>query len=151
MSREIKFRAWHKERKFMAHVSEIEFDSKMVLINSEALKDAGGAGWFCFDEMELIQFTGLYDKNGVEIFEGDILVYQRFGFYAHGISGKKDLKHNLLIVWDEGSASFKHKMYDDERCFGGGSLIFSDMRCDSWEVEKIGTNRENPELLEPAK
>ena len=148
MSREIKYRAYVKEWENIFNVSSIDFGSKLVSI----VDDKGYfISQFSFTEIELLQFTGLYDKNGVEIFEGDILVYQRFGFYAHGISGKKDLKHNLLIVWDEGSASFKHKMYDDERCFGGGSLIFSDMRCDSWEVEKIGTNRENPELLEPAK
>lgn len=58
--REIKFRAWHKEKRNMYNVTSLEF------VNGTLPR------WYK-KTYALMQYTGLKDKNGKDIYEGDIL------------------------------------------------------------------------------
>lgn len=97
-TREIKFRCWHKERNKMLDVFGINFRTPATV---QVLTDE----YKYFDELlscvELMQFTGLKDCNGVDIYEKDILTdkenmavwvvsFECCSFVAHDPSNKLD-------------------------------------------------------------
>ncbi len=105
--REIKFRAWDKAEKTMKY-----FDYGIFNRIPFGLEDLS----------ELMQYTGLKDKNGTEIYEGDIVHYCG-GEYWYG-------------CWEyEGAITIKNMVYD---CF---------MLAEHEFIEVIENIYENPELL----
>lgn len=80
MNRPIKFRVWDSERKIMEEVGAMDWaDGKngleILTVNTETKKyykmpdDWGEQSFF------VMQFTGLLDENGKEIYEGDVIQY----------------------------------------------------------------------------
>ena len=124
-----KFRAWHKTWEEMGKVKRIRFDDEgnvtTVLFEGKILGVNTHA-----DEIELMQSTGLKDKNGKEIFEGDIVDYK----------GRE-----AVVKWHGSYASFIYRFVDGlkERVSEWDPLFLA---CYHFEV--IGNIYENPELLE---
>ena len=72
--REIKFRAWHKPTQLMDDVALIDFyNEKIGILYADPVMQCESIQKYNFNEVELMQYTGLKDKNGNEIYEDDIL------------------------------------------------------------------------------
>ena len=100
--KEIKFRAWFPNKKgmrFVAMNAVYEVNKSYFYLSPMPMSD--------YEPIELMQYTGLRDKNGREIYEGDILKidddWEKWGF-ASGFVG--------YVIYDQGSFKLKEgKIY----------------------------------------
>ena len=88
------------------------------------------------EDVILMQSTGLKDKNGKEIFEGDILAVET-----------DDETLNVNVFWDEEHALF---MFESKQ-YNGKEALAELLEDYSYPFEIIGNIYENPELLEVTK
>ena len=123
--REIKFRAWDKKENKMFQVFSITLNEDGTLRyvfywdRYPMLKDK---------DVELMQWTGLQDTNGQDIYEGDIIQFR-----ISTINGNLAPPHIFEVINKKG-------------CFKAGHKHFSQFNCYDI-IEVIGNKFENPELL----
>ena len=127
--REIKFRVWDKKDKEMLRVVAISFDEAMFMPHNIDYED-----YYNYNNnfySDLMQYTGLKDKNGVEIYEGDIVEWID--------GGERPFIYE--IIYDD--CGYYAKSSNNEKISIGGTM-HSDMNIN---IEVIGNIYENKELL----
>ena len=123
--REIKFRAWHKGKKIIGEVLGIDILHKEIFFSNE---DVDCYEHIDFKDIELMQYTGLKDKNNKEVYEGDIVKLRA----NHGIG--------VIKYYDEWGAFVVE--YIKPR-----PLTVLGMNYYKEDIEILGNIYENPELI----
>lgn len=126
--REIKFRAWDPVDNRMLPVENINFREKYISLNEgdNSITDT-------FEMFNLMQYTGLKDRNGVEIYESDIV---------------KTCEGRLKqVIWQGNGFKFLYKF--NIRGYNEKTILdLGDTSNKRWGIKVIGNVYENPELLE---
>ena len=122
-----RYRAWHKTWEEMGRITFIRYKKSGEIFHLSFRRNIYNGniygGLVKLDEIELMQSTGLVDKNGKEIFEGDIVK-------CNGLLGTIE---SFKAMW---VCSFvKYNNYQKLGFF-------------VQEIEVVGNVYENPELLE---
>jgi len=160
--REIKFRAWDKKRKKMIYDyiedKSMDRDDTYIMIELDGTvhaydsDDAGKNGLWEHEndnfDLEVMQYTGLKDKNGKEIYEGDII--------RDDWLGTAEIRYNDIIAgyW---AKLFKRKKYvsmnDIDSEYIDITLLAENVgeKAGKIEQEVIGNIYENPELVKKGK
>lgn len=140
--RSIKFRVWDKKEKRMYGVCSLFFDFEKIIYavdgySEENLKDGS---WRAkqINDFELMQYTGLKDKNGVGVFEGDIVAIGE---------PKVKKKANCEVVFKNGCFGIMAVWIDEKKYnkFVALNTYCNDIfkNC----IEIIGNIYEDPELI----
>lgn len=122
--RNIKFRAWHKDIKEMFEVGQITLEKGIWDYQPENRKHIGISIPYQ-PSFILMQYTGLHDKNGKEIYEGDIV---KSYYYIDTPNGEQERFNQKVINYNDVLCEYKINAFEN--------------------LEVIGNIYENPELLE---
>lgn len=128
-----RYRAWNKATKVMYEVDDImsiDFGKSEISVKTLFFERTN---YYKFDDIVLMQSTGLTDKNGKEIFEGDILSIE---------TDEENVK--VEVSWDSKHALFvfESKKYNEKEALGE---LFED---NSYPFKIIGNVWEDPGLAE---
>lgn len=146
--REIKFRAWDREYEKMTYFDDEDYEYKPPLVfrlDQVFKKDDNYDDYEDFeynditDKVEIMQYTGLHDENGKEIYEGDIIEFS----YDMFVGNFDTFVAKGKVVFEEGA--FYVEAFENERTTEGEAYLLYSINLDTIEV--IGNIYENKELL----
>ncbi|HFD1697556.1 MULTISPECIES: YopX family protein [Enterococcus] len=130
-----KFRAWDKRKNVMRDVAVLHFTKNGKTNSIEYWLNPTELKSYHVRNIDLMQSTGLKDKNGVEIFEGDVVAVENHPFQRKEDSGVgMEIEGNYVVGWNQ---------HDLTWC--AGDLLLARLKP---YVKVIGNIYENPELLE---
>ena len=144
--RELKFRAWHKILKNYAHIKRIWLDGDGNG-HDEIFAVSDVETTYPIHEVVLEEYTGLKDKNGKEIYEGDIVEASIDGAWATGKNSVSfgKVKWKLEVIYND------IRFMDVLKVIGSKNApdrIYYLFDKELSELEVIGNIHENRELLE---
>ena len=130
--RDIRFRAWLQHEKEMSEVLVLDNQEEKVFV----VRKDGAAGWRMFADIELTQYTGLKDRNGTEIYDGDYIRYS-----TRTINGS--IYTHVCRVFQHESGTWRIEGYheDNHSYETKGTVYAAHLIC-----EVIGNIYENPEF-----
>ena len=138
MSREVKFRVWNKVEKRYRRIVRLNYDDGELVSITVYDPDDFAPTILPLERVILEQSTGLKDKNGEEIYDGDIVkCYSR-----------RKLIGEYQVIWNEDCGGFECESL--KPLVDGGDRMLRDIRVFneiSIQFRVIGNIHENPELL----
>ena len=143
--REIKFRAYIKkdyDQELVGkilEVSSLHLKKNKAIIGYSISKSNYGNHSFKYEDIELMQYTGLHDENGKEIYDGDIIEFS----YDMFVGNFDTFVAKGKVVFEEGA--FYVEAFENERTTEGEAYLLYSINLDAIEV--IGNIYENKELL----
>ena len=127
-----KFRAWHKTWEEMGWIARIRYKKSGEIARLSFRRNIYDGniygGLVNLDEIELMQSTGIFDKNNTEIFEGDIV---------------RVLDSTYTVFYDNERGSYRLKPHDDR-----WNVDYMSNFSHGGNFEVIGNIYENKELLD---
>ena len=130
------WRAWSEYNEKMGSVIVIDFEEGEVLIELELDDGSKERHFDDLDNIHLMQNTGIKDKKGVEIYEGDIVKWSRLCM-DFNLENYEERSDNFVVEWD---------VYNTGFVLGDGEVfLYKDI---STELEVIGNIYDNRDLIQ---